>query len=73
MASTGAKGEMTSLLELKQQSPFAAKYQASGPKVGQAMMASSSDLLQLALSEGMNKAWDKVSSERSSPAAPCMN
>ena len=69
-----SEGEMKSLLELKQQSPFAAKYQASGPKARQAIIASSSDLLQAALSEGMNNAWGKVPPERASnPAASCKN
>jgi hypothetical protein len=67
-----SEAEMQSLLELKQQSPYASKYQAAGPQAGRAMMASSSELLQRALSEGMNNAWSKASSDKSAnPAAPC--
>ncbi|MES2070061.1 MAG: hypothetical protein V4488_06915 [Pseudomonadota bacterium] len=64
--------EMQSLLDLKRQSPYVSKYQVAGPKAGAAMMSSSSDILQNALSEGMNRAWSKASAEHSvNPAVPC--
>jgi hypothetical protein len=64
--------EMRSLLELKRQSPYASKYQAAGIQAGQAMKASSEDLLKGALGEAMISAWNKVSAEYSkNPATTC--
>ena len=64
--------EMRSLLELKQQSPYASKYKAAGSQVGPAMMAASSDLLKSAVSEAVNNAWNIANTEHlKNPTTTC--